>query len=191
MAYKDKEKQKEFQRNWIMTKKHEFLNDKKCERCGSKEELGVFNAKSSKKSFSWSYSKKVLEEKLKSCRILCDKHLLQELKGTLAERSITHGRSHERYSGDTYVSWLAMKARCFNPNQDNYYYYGGRGITVCSRWKNSFPSFVEDMGERPLGMTLDRIDPNGNYEPNNCRWASAKTQGSNRRSRKQYETASL
>jgi hypothetical protein len=73
-----------------------------------------------------------------------------------------------------------MKKRCNWAGNDNYHLYGGRGIKVCDRW-NSFVHFLEDMGERPEGMTLDRIDPNGNYEKSNCRWATAVEQRANQR----------
>ena len=80
-----------------------------------------------------------------------------------------------------YRKWYAMIARCHKPNHRLYSYYGQRGITVCIRWRENFAAFCEDMGECPEGMSLDRIDVNGNYEPSNCRWATWSTQMSNRR----------
>lgn len=88
----------------------------------------------------------------------------------------THGMSET----PTYNSWECMRARCYNPHNASFKYYGGAGITVCDRWKNSFENFLADMGERPEGTTIDRIDAGGNYEPSNCRWADAKTQALNK-----------
>lgn len=92
-----------------------------------------------------------------------------------------HGHSVGEKPSTTYNSWAAMKQRCYDPKRSNYAYYGGRGIKVCDQWINSFDQFLADMGERPEGKTLDRIDVNGNYEPSNCRWVTAKEQTSNRR----------
>lgn len=78
-----------------------------------------------------------------------------------------------------------MRRRCNNPNMQHWNLYGGRGITVCERW-NSYENFLADMGEAPAGLSLDRIDGNGNYEPSNCRWATALEQRHNRRPRHEW-----
>ncbi|MGA3803711.1 hypothetical protein ACI2VC_06880 [Ralstonia nicotianae] len=87
---------------------------------------------------------------------------------------------HGQKGSHTYVSWQAMRQRCNDENRENFDYYGGRGIKVCDRWA-SFRLFLEDMGERPTGHTLDRINPEGDYEPGNCRWIPAEKQAANRR----------
>lgn len=81
-----------------------------------------------------------------------------------------------------YSVWIAMKDRCFNSKNVNYHHYGGRGITVCKRWKNSVSIFIKDMGPRPLGMTVERRNNSGNYCPSNCYWATQAVQRKNTRS---------
>lgn len=103
-----------------------------------------------------------------------------EIKG---KQTITHGMS----GTPTYTSWLAMRQRCNDPNTDFYECYGGRGIAVCKRWE-SFEAFHSDMGDRPEGYSIDRIDVNGDYEPGNCKWSSASDQAFNTRRSKANES---
>lgn len=97
------------------------------------------------------------------------------------EARTTHGHSKGGKTSATYNSWTSMIARCSRPACNDYHLYGGRGITVCARWMESFEFFLQDMGERPTGRQLDRIDPCGNYEPGNCRWLTSKENNQNRR----------
>lgn len=101
--------------------------------------------------------------------ILCERHSMA--------REIHGHRGGKRTP--TYNSWRKMRERVLNPHQDGYELYGGRGIRICRRW-SSFKAFLTDMGERPAGKTLDRINPEGNYEPGNCRWATLSEQNQNR-----------
>lgn len=89
----------------------------------------------------------------------------------------THGQSRPRTP--EYTTWGMMKSRCLNPKNKRYNRYGGRGITICARWLESFQNFYDDMGARPAGTSLERRDNDGNYEPLNCYWATPKEQQNN------------
>lgn len=93
-------------------------------------------------------------------------------------------RTHGMTKTSTHNIWVSMKGRCYTPSNSRYKDYGGRGIKVCDRWRYSFENFLEDMGVRPEGLSIDRIDPNGDYEPNNCRWASRTIQNFNQRGKR-------
>ncbi len=89
-------------------------------------------------------------------------------------------RTHNLSRTREYKSWESMIARCYNENHFSYNDYGGRGITVCDEWRNSFESFLKDMGERPIDKTLDRVENDKGYYKENCRWATKKEQAINR-----------
>lgn len=97
-----------------------------------------------------------------------------------SETTARRNRSHGKSKTQTYRVWASMLARCYNPNTRPWPWYGGRGICVCDLWRHSYEEFLRDMGERPSGMEIDRVDPDGNYSPLNCRWANADTQGANK-----------
>lgn len=91
------------------------------------------------------------------------------------------GERHGDSQSKEFKAWLAMRKRCLYPKSPNWSDYGGRGIKVCSRWRYSYQAFLDDMGRCPRGATLDRIDPDGDYTPKNCRWLPRERQASNRR----------
>lgn len=95
-----------------------------------------------------------------------------------SQQNRTHGMSHKV---PEYEIWMGMKQRCENPNTDFFYRYGGRGIAVCARWRDDFAAFLADVGSRPTAQhSIDRIDGDGDYEPSNVRWATAREQRINR-----------
>ena len=109
--------------------------------------------------------------KIKSCGCLAKKRI--------GDFSRTHGMTNS----PEYKTWSGIKRRCLNKNDARYHHYGGRGILICERWKNSFEAFLYDMGEKPHGnYSIERIDFNGHYEPTNCKWIKNEVQQKNKRS---------
>jgi hypothetical protein len=122
-------------------------------------------------------------------RVRCDCGVEKEIRRAhvLSGAVVSCGCAKKRH-GDaagvrpkpTYVSWQAMMSRCYTTSHSAYANYGGRGITVCERW-HTYEMFLADMGERPLGLSLDRVDNALGYEPGNCRWSTASEQAQNQR----------
>lgn len=114
--------------------------------------------------------------------------LRSELSAARTRARTKHGHSRDHEVTGEYRSWTCMKSRCLHPSNPKFSIYGGRGVTVCARWMHSFENFLTDMGPKPTRKhTIDRIDPHGNYEPANCRWATPLEQRHNRRGHKGAE----
>jgi len=126
------------------------------------------------------------------CRCDCGQEIRATTRNIKSGNTRSCGCLHRERNGDThrthgmsqtltYAVWLSMRARCKNESLSSYRNYGGRGIKVCDRWASSFEAFLSDMGEAQDGKSLDRIDVDGDYSPENCRWADAVTQQNNKR----------
>lgn len=115
------------------------------------------------------------------CEVLGDSLRRGSTKSCGCSRNVRHGATINGAWTPEYNSWVSMNDRCNNPNNKRFYDYGGKGISICERWK-LFENFLADMGPRPKGTTIDRWpNPNGNYEPNNCRWGTTEQQAYNKK----------
>ena len=147
-------------------------------RAGVRDGCATWNYICDCGKFGATIGKFILNGKIKSCGCLKIDKATERCAGMVRQNTI-HGHAHMYKHTSTYRSWCAMKARCYNVKHQSYKRYGGRGISVCARWFD-FRNFLKDVGERPKGKTLDRIDGNFHYMPSNCRWATPLEQTLNR-----------
>lgn len=137
----------------------------------------TYSKKRKRKSIYW-----VCECECKNKIVLRESQIKKRMRMSCGCSKKRHKESHGSNRTPEYVAWIGMIERCYNVNHPSYAYYGARGVEVCNRWLNSYENFLEDMGRRPEPeYSLDRIDVNCNYEPNNCRWADKTTQSRNQR----------
>lgn len=153
--------------------------------------MSALTAKPGEKYNRWTVLK-VLPDAIRLCRCECGtvkpvfrnalrRGMSKSCGCFKADKQLKHGHATPGAHSPTYNVWHGMMQRCFNEKTSGYKYYGGRGIKVCVRWQ-TFENFLADMGERPEGLSIDRYPNNdGNYEPGNCRWATAKEQNNNSR----------
>lgn len=131
------------------------------------------------------------------CRCECGQEKVIRAKSLLAgqtkscgcqRNACSHGHARLKAHSAEYRTWVSIRQRCYQPSHVSFPNYGGRGIKVCARWRNSFEAFLADMGPRPDGHWIERKDNDGNYEPSNCIWATPLEQARNKRPSKVKET---